>query len=123
MKKITSLMVAAVVLLSGASLFADEAAAPKAEPKADAKQPMCCMLMEKFDLLTKEQKAKAEELHAECHKAGASEEAQAKFFKAVKETLTPEQIAACKTNCEKEHIKGCPMCGGWKGDAKPESKN
>ncbi|GEM_PF-2606636 len=74
--------------------------------------PMCCFFMAKFELFTKEQKEKAAALHADCAKAGCSEEAQVKFFAACKTLCTAEQIAACKENCEKAGIKGCPLCGG-----------
>ena len=107
MKRIIALFSTAVVLFTGASLFAADA------PKAD-KKPMCCMFMENNDLLTPEQKTKAAALHAECMKDHCSADAQAKFFKEVKAMLTPEQIAACKAECEKAGRKGCPICSGAK---------
>jgi hypothetical protein len=103
---------AAVVLFTGASLYATDAA--PAAPKTEKTQPMCCMFMGQSDLLTKEQKEKATALHAECAKEKCSPEAQAKFFKDVKAMLTPEQIATCKANCEKRGIVGCPICSDAK---------
>ena len=82
---------------------------------------MCCMFMEHCDLLTKEQKEKATALHAACMKEKCSPEAQAKFFKKVKAMLTPEQIATCKANCEKNGIVGCPICGGAKPKTEPKN--
>jgi hypothetical protein len=74
--------------------------------------PMCCYFMAKFELFTAEQKAKAEKLHQECEKAGCSEEDCNKFWAECRALLTAEQIAQCKTNCEKAGIKGCPICSG-----------
>lgn len=115
-----ALFTSAVVLFAGASLYADDA--PKAAPKDEPKQPMCCMFMDKFDLFTKEQKEKATALHDVCTKEKCSDEAQAKFFKSVKALLTPEQIAACKASCEKKGIVGCPICGGAKAKDEPKTE-
>ncbi len=119
MKKAIVMFTTAVVLFAGASLRAEDAA--KAAPKDEKKQTMCCMVMEHFDLFTKEQKEKATALHAECTKGKCSPEAQAEFFKAVKALLTPEQVAACKVNCEKNGIVGCPICSSAKAKDQPKT--
>ena len=122
MKKAIALFTTAVVLFTGASLYAEDAA--KATPKNEKVQPMtCCVFMELCDLFTKDQKAKATALHAECHKAKYSSEAQAKFFKAVKALLTPKQISACKASCEKDGFVGCPICGGAKPKDQPKAES
>ena len=119
MKRAIAMFTTAVVMLAGASLYAADA--PPAAPKTEKMEPMCCMFMEKSDLLTKEQKEKAKVLHAECTKAGSTPEAQAKFFKSVKAMLSPEQIATCKASCEKNGIVGCPICGGAKPKTAPKT--
>lgn len=113
MKRILSLMVAAVVLMGGSMAFAGGACcASKGDAKdAKAEKSAGCSsdTLSKLNL-TDEQKKKVDALKAECVKDGECSEANhAKFMKGLKEILTADQIAQCKAACEKDDKSGCPM--------------
>lgn len=112
MKNLMALCVVAVVAV-GSVVRAEDA--KDAKPK---KEPMCCQFMHHSEMLTKEQKDKATALHADCAKAHCSKKAQETFFSGVKATLTAEQIAACKADCEKNKRTGCPICSEPKAKKK-----
>jgi len=55
--------------------------------------------------LTAEQKTKMDAAMTEHHKAGCSEESEAKFMKDAEGVLTPEQYAKFKAECKHEKDK------------------
>lgn len=112
MKRIVCWLVAGAVLANAPALYAGAACcAAKKEAKTevkDTKTSDCGDILSKLNL-TEEQKKKVETLKAECDKGGCNEETQAKFLKGLKEILTADQIAQCKTECEKANKTACPL--------------
>jgi Spy/CpxP family protein refolding chaperone len=117
-KQVLSMMLAGAVLFGGSAVYAGSACCPaskKAKTEAKAgKEGSCVDVLSKLNL-SDEQKKKVEALRADCDKEGCSETSKVKFTKGLKEILTPEQIAACKTECEKMDKSACPF---MKGDSK-----
>jgi hypothetical protein len=99
---------AATVLLSGVSVFAQEAA-PKAEAAAVVEVKACPLTLSADLGLSKEQADKVAAAKAECDKAGVTKESCEAHVKALKEILTAEQVAKCKADCEKAGNKNCPF--------------
>ncbi len=112
MKKLAVLIVAAVVLASLTTSYAQcggGACAAGATAKA-CPSGACDAALSKLKL-TDEQQNKLAALKEECSKVGCSEESKAKFCAGLKEILTPKQLDQFKAAAKKAGVD-CPLVSG-----------
>jgi uncharacterized protein HemX len=111
MNRNLAVAIVGALALGTASVYAGSAccAAGKAKTTAKAEAKAGCGdIFAKLNL-TDEQKAKLAALKAECDKQACSVTGRQKYWKGVKEILTPAQLEACRAECEKAGIKDCPI--------------
>jgi len=113
MKRLTVLIVAAVVLTGLSASYAQcgRGGCPLAGASAKACPSgcdVCATAMEKL-ALTDEQKTKVAALKEECSKVGCPLTSRAKFCAGLKEILTAKQLAQVTAACKKAGVKNCPL--------------
>ena len=118
MKQLLSFVVAALIGLGAASVYAGEGCSAAGKAKAEGKGG-CSDVFSKLNL-TDEQKTKLAALKKECDGSKCTESARTKFTAGLKEILTPEQLAQCEAECKKAGVKSCPAMSA---QAKAEPKS
>jgi Spy/CpxP family protein refolding chaperone len=106
MKKFLALAVVAVMVTSVAAVYAGEGCGAGKSVKGAA----CCGDMFSKLNLTPDQKARVNNLLADCHRATSHSEFQAMFSSGLEKILTPDQFAQWKASCNKaSNSGGCPF--------------
>ena len=107
MKRLFAFVVAAVVTIGAASVYAGDGCC--AAGKTSAKSASCGDMFSKLNL-TDAQKAKIAALKEQTTRATSTSEARAMMSKGLEQILTPEQWAQCQSNCDKAMKSGeCPF--------------
>src|SRR2546428_10194724 len=96
-KIITTVLVAAAMLVASSAFAGDRACCVKGVSNTDK---TACVDLTKLNL-TPDQKAKIEAWQAECVKAGCTKESRRTFLKQAKGILSAEQFAQLKAECKK----------------------
>ena len=106
MKRFFAFVVAAVVVLSAAAVYAGQGCCSG----MSAKGASCSGDMFSKLNLTPDQKAKVNTLMAECHKATSTSEFHQLFSSGMEKILTPDQLAQWKAMGDKAGKSGgCPF--------------
>jgi len=114
MKKFLAFMVAAVVALGAASVFAGEGCCGGMS-KTSAKGASCGDMFSKLNL-TPEQKAKLDVLKQDCLKATSTSEFHAMFNGGLEKILSADQLAQWDTHSGKAlKTGGCPLMNSDSG--------
>jgi hypothetical protein len=109
MKQVLGLALAAVIAVGVSAAFAGDGCCSKAKSPAQASSGACDM--SKMGL-TDAQKAKLATLQEQAKRAPSTSEANAIMSAGLEKILTPEQLAQCKTSCNKDKAAGkCPVMG------------
>ncbi len=109
MKRFLAFVVAAVVVMSAAAVYAGEGCCGGMS-KSSAKGGACCGDMFSKLNLTPDQKAKVNTLMTECHKATSTSEFHQLFRSGLEKILTPDQFAQWKAMGDKTAKGGgCPF--------------
>jgi len=106
MKKLLAFAVVAVLVISVAAVYAGEGCGAG----KSAKGATCCSDMFSKLNLTPDQKARVNNLLADCHRATSHSEFHAMFSSGMEKILTPDQFAQWKASCNKaSNSGGCPF--------------
>ena len=109
MKRFLAFVVAAVVVMSAAAVYAGEGCCGGMS-KSSAKGGACCGDMFSKLNLTPDQKAKVNTLMADCHKATSTSECRQLMSSGLEKILTPDQLAQWKAMGDKTSKGGgCPF--------------
>jgi Spy/CpxP family protein refolding chaperone len=109
MKKLVVLMVAVIVTIGAAAVYAGDGCCAGMS-KSSAKGASCSGDMFSKMNLTPDQKTKIETLKQDCRKATSTSELHETFTKGLEKILTPEQLAQWKSQCDKAASGGgCPF--------------
>ena len=106
MKKLLAFVVVAVMLISVATIYAGEGCCAGKSANGAA----CCGDMFSKLNLTPDQKARVNNLLADCHRATSHSEFHAMFSSGLEKILTPDQFAQWKASGDKaSNSGGCPF--------------
>ena len=111
MKKLLAFAVAASIGLGAVSVFAGEGCcmAGKAKSTSSTSGASCSDMFSKLNL-TDAQKAQIDALKEQTKRATSTSGSRAMYNEGLEKILTPEQIAQCKTQCDKAKASSeCPM--------------
>jgi Spy/CpxP family protein refolding chaperone len=109
MKRLFAFAVAVTVIVGAMSAYAGDGCCAAGKAKSEAKSAACGDKFSKLNL-TDEQKAKIATLKEQTARATSTSEARAMMSKGLEQILTSEQLAQCKSECDKDAKKGeCPF--------------